>query len=444
MTKTWLIIKREYLSRVTKKSFVIMSLLGPLLMAGVVLFSVWLGQDESENQKILVVDEKYPMFKDIKGNQFIQYDIAKVELDEALQKLKNQEYTGVLHIVGDVYKNKSANLYFIKQPSFRVQRQIEETFQQYIEIFKLSELNISENDYRRLKSPFLLIPLKYDGSENDAETVDYLPSIVGLVLSVIIYMFILLYSIQVMRGVIEEKTNRIVEVLISSVKPIQLMFGKIIGVGAVGLTQFVIWTVLTASVIGIGKMVLIDSKYSGQQAAHSVNMTKELQNQMDQEQAVSIGNLSDQNNLFSQLNRINFPLILGMFVFYFLGGFFLYSAMMAAVGSAVDSDTDTQQFMLPITFPLLLSYIAAFSVFDNPTGSLAQWMSIIPFTSPVIMTIRISMNAVEPWELALSMVSLLATFILVSLLSAKIYRTGILMYGKKASYREIYKWLKHK
>lgn len=444
MRKAWLIIKREYLSRVTKKSFIIMSLLGPLLMAGVVLFSVWLGQEESENQKILVVDEKYPLFKDIKGNQLIQYDIAKVELDEALQKLKNKEYTGVLHIVGDVYKNKSANLYFIKQPSFRVQRQIEETFQQYIEIFKLSELNISENDYRRLKSPFLLIPLKYDGSENDAETVDYLPSIVGLVLSVIIYMFILLYSIQVMRGVIEEKTNRIVEVLISSVKPIQLMFGKIIGVGAVGLTQFVIWTVLTASVIGIGKMALIDSKYSGQQAAQSVNMTKELQNQMDKEQAVSIGNLSDQNNLFSQLNRINFPLILGMFVFYFLGGFFLYSAMMAAVGSAVDSDTDTQQFMLPITFPLLLSYIAAFTVFNNPTGSLAQWMSIIPFTSPVIMTIRISMNAVETWELALSMVSLIAAFILVSLLSAKIYRTGILMYGKKASYREIYKWLKHK
>lgn len=448
MSKTWLIIKREYLSRVRKRSFILMSLLGPLIMGGLVLFSMWLSLEESENQKILVVDERYPLFADLKGSELIQYDVADMTLPQALELLKTSDHTSVLYIAGDPLKTKSGQLYFKKQPSFRVQRNIEETLQQYLELFKINQLadfSISETDYKRLKEPFELVTLKFDGETGSIQETDNLPAIVGLIFSIVIWLFIFMYSVQVMRGVIEEKTNRIIEVIVSSVRPFQLMLGKIVGVGAVGLTQFLIWVFLTITIVFSAQSLIIGNQYDSSQITKNVNMTEDVRKQLNQEEAINLTRFSEEDNLFNKIRRINFPVMISLFLFYFLGGFFLYSAMMAAVGSAVDNDTETQQFVLPITFPLFLAYMVSFSIFDNPSSPVAVWMSIIPFTSPVIMMIRVAFGIApaDLWQVYLSMGLLILTFLGMVWVSARVYRTGILMYGKKISIKEIIKWIRY-
>lgn len=445
MNKTLLIIQREYLSRVKKRSFILMSILGPLIMASVGIIAIYLSIDEPENQHILVVDENYPLFDELDGGALIQFDIKDISIEEALAELKSSSYTAVLHINEKYYSNHSGSLYFKKQPSFRIQRKIEQIVQQKGEILKLGEFNISESDYRRIKTPFDMITFKFDSVSSDSEQTDITPGVVGFGFSILIYMFIFMYSIQVMRGVIEEKSNRIIEVIVSTVKPFQLMMGKIVGIAAVGLTQFFIWTLLTITLLGGAQYALLSSKYAGNKVMIESNMTDELKQSIAADPSQELTNLSDQSNLFNQLKRVNFPLMLGMFLFYFLGGYLLYSAMMAAVGSAVDNDTDTQQFILPITFPLLLSYVASFVIFSNPNSPIAVWMSIIPFTSPVTMMVRIAfgIESADIWQVWLSMFLLVITFIGMVWVAAKIYRTGILMYGKKASFREMLKWLKY-
>ncbi|MEX2596485.1 MAG: ABC transporter permease [Salibacteraceae bacterium] len=441
--KTLLIIKREYLTRVKKRSFIIMSLLGPLVMAGVLIFAFWLGLEESEHQKILVVDDNYPFFQSLESSDKVSFDVMDLSLPKAEALLATSDYTGVLYLPKNILQSKSGQLIFKKQPSFRIQRQIEEVVQQYIELSKLKELNISESDYRRIKAPVSIATFKFNGIGKESEETNMLPAIVGLVFGVIIYLFIFFYSVQVMRGVIEEKTSRIIEVIISSVKPYQLMLGKIIGVGAVGLTQFLIWTILTITAFSIGQAAIIGDKYIA--GSEPTIMTESVQSDLLQDEQLNLTKLSQEDNLFNSIRRINFPLMLSVFLFYFLGGYFLYSALMAAVGSAVDNETDTQQFVLPITFPLILAYIVSFSVFDNPSGDLAVWMSIIPFTSPIIMMIRIAfgIEQADLWQLYLSMFLLVITFLGTVWLSSRIYRVGILMYGKKASLKEISKWLKY-
>jgi ABC-2 type transport system permease protein len=445
MNKTLLIIKREYLSRVRKRSFILMSILGPLIMATVGITAIYLSLDEPENQHILVIDENYPLFENLDGGDLVKFDVQDISVDYAFAALKSGEYTGLLHINKKYYTNHSGSFYFKKQPSFRVQRKIEQIVQQRGEILKLGEFNISESDYKRIKTPFEMATFKFDSISNDAQETDITPGLVGFGFSILIYMFIFMYSVQVMRGVIEEKSNRVIEVIISSVKPFQLMTGKIIGIAAVGLTQFLLWTILTFTLVGGAQYALLSSKYSGNDVSRQMNMTTELKQSMAAETPEALTSMSDQNNLFTQLKRVNFPLMLGMFLFYFLGGYLLYSAMMAAVGSAVDNDTDTQQFILPITFPLLLSYVASFVIFSNPNSPIAVWMSIIPFTSPVTMMVRIAfgIESGDMWQVWLSMFLLVATFITMIWIASKVYRTGILMYGKKASFKEMIKWLKY-
>jgi ABC-2 type transport system permease protein len=244
---------------------------------------------------------------------------------------------------------------------------------------------------------------------------------IGFICGILIYMFIFMYGTMVMRGVIEEKTSRIVEVIISSVKPFQLMMGKILGVALVGLTQFALWILLTIAIASVAELMFMDSS----------SMTTELDST---QQSILLSELS---NLTGGINLIQIFL---SFIFYFLAGYLMYSALFAAVGSAVDAEADTQQFVLPITIPLILAFILIQPIMENPEGPLAFWMSIIPFTSPVIMMVRLPFG-VATWEIALSMVVLIFSFILTTYLAGKIYRTGILMYGKKTSYKELWKWL---
>ncbi|GAB4381592.1 MAG: ABC transporter permease [Salibacteraceae bacterium] len=448
MNKTWIIALREYSTRVRKKSFILMSILGPVLMAGVVLFSIWIGREEDQHHRILVVDDNYPLFTNLKDTRWVDYEFADIKLDDALAELDREEtaYTAVMYLPKNILNSGLGQLFFTKQPAFRIVRLIEEQIQQYIEIEKIKSLNISETDYRRLKTPFTLQTLKYDTQFKSISETDVLPAVVGLGFSVLIYLFIFMYSVMVMRGVIEEKANRIVEVIISSVKPFQLMAGKILGVGAVGLTQFVVWVVLSVILVAIGSTTLIDSRYNASTVFTEVNMSEELKKELSgdtfQEEVAA---LSNPDSIINQISRINWPLMIGFFIFYFLGGYLLYSSMMAAIGSAVDNDTDTQQFVLPVTFPLLLSYAAAFGVFENPSGDTAVWLSIIPFTSPVIMILRIAIGieSGDLWQVYLSAALLVVTILAMTWLAARIYRTGILLYGKKASLREIARWISH-
>ncbi|GAB5538596.1 MAG: ABC transporter permease [Salibacteraceae bacterium] len=421
-----------------------MSLLGPLLMAGVGVAAIYLSIEEPEDQKIIVIDDNYPLFAGLQDTKLIKFELKNVPLNEAIEQLKSTDYTGVLHIYKDYYKIHSGALYFKKQPSFRVQSQIERAVQVQGEVLKLEEFNISETDYRRIKTPFNMLAYKYDVASGNAEETNYLPAVVGIIFSVLIYMFIFMYSVQVMRGVIEEKTNRIIEVIISSVKPVQLMMGKIIGIAAVGLTQFLLWVVLSLTLFGAGQYVIL-SQYNADQITQNTAMTAKMEKALGDDVHQQTFKLSDENNILNKIGRVNFPLMIGLFIFYFIGGYLLYSAMMAAVGSAVDNDTDTQQFIFPITLPLLLSYIGSFIIFNNPNSPIAIWMSIIPFTSPVTMMVRVAfgIEAGDVWQVWLSMALLIVTFLGMVWLSAKIYRTGILMYGKKASFREIIKWMKY-
>jgi ABC-2 type transport system permease protein len=442
---TTLIIIREYLSRVRKRSFILMSLLGPIVMAGVILFSFWISLEESDHQEILVVDDNFPFFEQLEGGADFRLDVQDISLPKAQALLETGSYTAILYLPSNILQSKSGQLIFKKEPSFRAQRFLEERLQQYLEMSKLREFDMSETDYLRLKAPVTISTFKFQGLNEAAEETSMLPAVVGQLFSILVFMFIFLYSVSVMRGVIEEKTNRIVEVMVSSVRPIQLMLGKIIGVGAVGLTQFLVWVALTASIVSVGQRVVVGDRYLAGQVQEEGGMTTGVQAEVSKDLELQMLELSQEDNLFNEIRRINFPLMLGMFLFYFIGGYLLYSALMAAIGSAVDSDTDTQQFVLPVTFPLLLAYFASFQIFSNPSSDLAVWLSIIPFTSPVIMMVRIAfgIDGSDLWQVYLSMSLLIATFIAAVWVSAKIYRTGILMYGKKPSLRELFKWLRY-
>ncbi|NCG30864.1 MAG: ABC transporter permease [Bacteroidetes bacterium] len=420
-----------------------MSILGPLIIAGVMIFAFWMSLEESENQKILVVDDNHPFFTELEGNETLLFEVQDISLDQAEALLDVSDFTGILYLPQNILQSKVGELYFKKQPSFKVQRRIEESVQQYMEIRKLEEFDITESDYRRLKAPFTLLTFQFDSSSGRLEETNILPAVVGLVFGILIYLFIFMYSIQVMRGLIEEKTSRIIEVMISSVKPFQLMMGKILGVGAVGLTQFLIWVVLSIVILSVGQSVILGDKYVA--GADQGNVTEMVQSEMDADNQLNITKMSQDDNLFNSIRRVNFPVMIAVFLFYFLGGYLLYSALMAAVGSAVDSDTDTQQFIIPITFPLLLAYILSFSVFENPSSGMAVWLSIIPFTSPVIMMIRVAfgIESQDLWQVYLSMGLLIITFLGTVWVSSRVYRTGILMYGKKASFREMIKWIRY-
>ncbi len=442
MNKIALIIGREYLSRVKKKSFILLTFLGPLLLAAVMAFVIWIGLSENSNQTILVIDDTKGAFSNMDaGENFKFMYIDDLEIDAAKEGFNDSQYTSILHIPQGILDNKRPLLYFKEQPSTMMQRSIESRVEKVVENEKLKLYGIDKNDYKRVKTNFDLALIKFTESGKEEEVMTE-KARVGFVFGIAIYMFIFLYGVQVMRGVIEEKSNRIVEVIISSVKPFQLMMGKIIGIALVSLTQFLLWIVLSITFISVSQSLLFKDKLQEVSTMQMQTTTELADSKAFQEADVDITDLTNPQHL---INRINWGLMIGLFMFYFLGGYLLYSSLFAAIGAAVDSETDTQQFMLPITLPLLLAYFLSFTIIENPESPAAFWGSIIPFTSPVIMMVRVAIG-LEPgeyWQLFLSMGLLIAGFIFTTWLAGKIYRTGILMYGKKVNYKEIWKWIRY-
>ena len=416
MHKIWLIIKREYLVRVRKKSFIIMTILGPILMAALLIVPTFLATQTQENRIIALNKDANYILEDSEFMHFTTIPTSEAELLKT--DFSESPFYALLYIDGENF-----TLYSNQQISLSVSKSIERQLEQLIEHEKLKllgiDLQILEDASTEINITTKIISEDGNTSNSQAEA----SMGIGFLSGILIYMFIFMYGTMVMRGVIEEKTSRIVEVIISSVKPFQLMMGKILGVALVGLTQFVLWILLTIIISTVAELAFLDANV----------MATEM-------------NSSDQSVILAQVAEltggINLVQIFLAFIFYFLAGYLMYSALFAAVGSAVDAEADTQQFVLPITIPLILSFVLITPIMENPDGTLAFWMSMIPFTSPVIMMVRLPFG-VANWELALSIGILIASFIATTWLAGRIYRTGILMYGKKATYKEIWKWLKY-
>ena len=437
--KIFLIIAREYLTRVRKKSFIIMSILGPILIATIYIVPIWLTQAGSEDKLVAVKDESGLFESKFENTESIFFiETSKKNCDDGkIEFLINDSLSALLCIPElDIEEPQGIKLYSRQGEgvSAVMKSIITSTIQQEIERLRLQERGIEQEVLDQINANISIDLLNIsDDGEQDMSAVA--STVIGMVGGLLVYFFTFLYGAQVMRGVIEEKTTRIVEVIISSVKPFQLMMGKIVGIAAVGFTQLMIWLLLAIVVISFSTLLLgVDSIQ-----ASSDNVMLEQGAAASMEQAEQL----PQNEILKAISTINFPLIIGAFIFYFLFGYLMYAALFGAIGAAVDSETDTQQFMLPVTVPLIVSIAVSGIVITDPNGSIAMWLSFIPLTSPVIMMIRLPFIGAG-WQLLLSMFLLILGFIAATWLAAKIYRVGILMYGKKVSFKELGKWIFYK
>jgi len=416
-----------------------MTLLGPILMAIVFLAPVLISKySEDEAYNIRIIDQAPRIFTTIlPASKTVKFINDTVNLATAKKLFNGEKDYGILYLPADIIRNPNGAVLFTKkQANIKVTQYIQDVLKENIETAKLKYEGISAKTLESIKTEIDLKTMTLKGEQNDSS----LNTIVGFIAGIMIYMFIFLYGVQVMRGVIEEKTNRIVEVIISSVKPFQLMMGKILGIALVGFTQFLLWIVLTFTISSVVSNFIINKKSDEMSVVKTIQSVSASNDQsVDNSQSDS----KDLMKIMGNLSSINFPLIIGCFIFYFLGGYLLYSALFAAIGAAVDNETETQQFMLPVTIPLILSFIIAQSVVTNPDSQIGFWFSIIPFTSPVVMMVRIPFG-VPFWQIALSMALLVIGFLGTTWLAGRIYKTGILLYGKKINYREISKWLFYK
>lgn len=445
MSKIGLVIGREYSSRVRKKSFIIMTLLGPLLFAGLMVAAVWVTQADSTQHTVLIVDESglisykpenigqyVPTYPDLfQGNENLNYRFAdRLPEDSAFL---SGPYSLMVYFDDGILENRSGYLYYKSIPSVQTSQRVTSDLENAIERVKVKqEDGLSYEAYKRLKVNISLV--KRDIQNKETDSYEQEKAAVGMIFSIIIFFFVFLHGAQVMRGVIEEKTSRIVEVIVSSVRPFDLMMGKIIGVGLVGLTQFVIWIVFSLIIFSITGAIFEAGGF-GQAAMVNGNLP-----QMDAA-PVDFNTYLAQQEGFNVLLTINWPVMLSMFVLFFIGGYLLYGSMFAAIGAAVDSETDTQQFMIPVMLPLMFSYFVAIMSVSNPDGFASHVFSFIPFSASTVMMIRLPLNSTSLWEVFLSLGILFATGIAFVWIAGKIYRTGILMYGKRPSYREMWKWL---
>lgn len=442
MNKVFLIIRREYLSRVKKKSFIVMTFLVPLLFIGMYALIGYLiakGDEFGDVKNVTVVDEN-GMFRDqLKDAGNIKFTYTGESYEKAKAGIIGKEDAYLLHIPA---ATANTEILSSKKAGAGMVSTIEDQMNGIIKNNKLIAAGIDTAVLRRSQS-HINISAKQITKEGEKDAGTWIAYGVGFLCAFLIYMSLFIYGTQVMRGVIEEKTSRVIEVIISSVKPFQLLLGKIIGVGLVGLTQFLLWIVLSIVLTGGASTMIMKNKADTAQTA--IMKTSPAGQAAAMNTAVEKSNDKDMSvKIMQQIQDIPVAYTVFTFLFYFLFGYLLYSAIFAAVGSAVDSETETQQFMLPITLPLVFTFILSLNfIINNPDSSLSFWLSIIPFTSPIAMMIRIPFG-VPLWQLGLSMALLLGGFFFTVWVAARIYRVGILMYGKKASYKELAKWFFYK
>ncbi len=407
MNKIGLILQREYITRVRKKAFLILSFIGPLIFLVLMIVPAWLTGPQAKEKLVFVIDQHHILKEQLEAPFIIFSD---------QEKLNNSKASHLIILPPDTSGAINANLINASNISSEERKGIEQALKLAIAKTKLNaslpEINLTET---RL--------VEKNAGEAAAS--------IGLFSAILVYFFIFLYGVQVMKSIIEEKANRILEVVVSSVTPFQLMVGKILGVALVSLTQFLIWVITTFTI----SRWIFDRFRLERFSDENINQT--MTTSHDAAQAMEV------NEMLNFVGQINFGLIIPVFIFFFLVGYLFYSSLFAAIGAASDAETDTQQFMLPITLPLIFSFIMAPRILEMPDSTLAKILSYIPFTSPVVMMLRIPFG-ISSWEIALSMIVLFLFFLLAAWFAAKIYRVGILMYGKNATWKELFRWLSYK
>jgi ABC-2 type transport system permease protein len=435
MNKVFLVIQREYLARVKKKSFLIATLLTPLIFPAIMGVFVWIAAEEMENQElrvIEVVDETGLFF--LESSEQYAFSSSAKSVEEAKIWVKEGKRYGVLYLPPlDLKDPQGIQFYGLENPSLSLIGYLESALKRKIENQRLFNEGIDPEILQEIKTEVSIQSLTLQDSGEEVLTDAGVNYGLGFLSGILIYLFIFLYGNQIMQGVIEEKSSRIVEILVSSLKPFQLMMGKIVGIGAVGLTQFLIWVILISVLSSLVLGVL------------GIQMPQQQALEMTSPEAMAMAqNQGDLGAMLQVIHGIDFVSLLVSFILYFLGGYLLYGALFAAVGAAVDSPSDAQQFMFPITIPLIVAYLGLFVfVLQDPNSTTSFWLSIFPFTSPIAMMGRISYG-VPFWELSLSLGLLVAGFLLTTQLAAKIYRIGILSHGTKPSYKLLWKWIRSK
>lgn len=445
MNKTILILQQEYLKRVRKKSFIVLTLLVPLLFVGMFALVIFLSmKDDKQERTIAVFDESSLFLEELEQEGYTKYHfVPREEYEKLRTTLKESQFYALLFIPENIYSNNVAQIVSEKQLPIELTEQISRRLSRIIENDKrqkiIDEAGIPDLDDRldATRTSIKINTLKISETGEERKSSSTLAFITSYAMGFIIYFFVFMYGAMVMRSIMEEKKNRIVEVIISSVKPYQLMAGKIIGTALVGLTQVAIWIVVGVILLGISQSFFTPD--SAQQMGQSL-----MENNPSVNSEIAQAAAGNQvTEIIELIGNLNIPLIIFAFVFYFLAGYLMYSSLLGAVGAAVDNDEDSQQMVLPITFPLILAIMLLMPISRNPEGPIAFWASIIPFTSPVAMLARVPYG-VPTWELILSMALLLLGTVGAIWVAAKIYKTGLLMYGKKVNLKELIKWLRYK
>ncbi len=434
MNKILLVIQREYVTRVLKKSFWISSLLAPVLITAIYAIPIWLAMKDKEQKKIAIFDQSHLLKSADLQDKELVFTFTNVPEKSFKTQFAKSGYDAFVSIPVDVLTNpKGVHIYSSKNIGLNLKESVERLIQNKVRQELMYKAGISAKVYEDTQVDIAseTITVSENGGETSSSSAGAM--ILAGIMGLILYVTLLLYGSQVMNGVIEEKSNRIIEVIISSVKPYQLMLGKIIGVGLVGLTQFLLWIVLTIGLTQVtGKIYAskVKATIAVDQGKASVDMRNAMQD-------------SPMGEVTKVLESTNIPLILVAFLFYFFVGYLLYSSLFAAIGSAVESATEAQQFTFIVMIPIILSFLLAQYTMQDPDSTVAFWASMIPFTSPINMMVRLPYG-VPVWELVLSMCLLVVGFLACSWISARIYRVGILMYGKKATWKELSKWLFYK
>lgn len=439
-----MIIGRELKSKLYNKAFIIMTILAPLLITGFIAFLIKMSTSEKTDQKVLILDES-GLFRDrLSGNDYIGLTYTDKSLDESLEKFYKQGFTCFLWISPTIIDGGAGavKLYYKKSPGFGFQTYIKNQLERIIYEDKLKANHIDPDIITNSKQSVKVIFQKVDDLGRISEQSSF--GYIGFVSGALMFVFILMYGMMVFRSVMEEKTNRIVEVIVSSVKPFELMLGKILGVAILGVIQFVIMGIITFGLsLLLSTVLLKDASSQFKVFEQQREMVKKHGTNVDISKLEKFDDKLELFEIMKKLNEIDFTMVFVCFLLYFLLGYLFYSSIMAAIGSAVDSEADSQQFITPVMIPLMIGYFIAVKTITDPDSSVVFWGSVIPFTSPIVMMSRIT-TGVPLWEILVSLSMLFLSFLLTTWLAGKIYRTGILMYGKKTSWRELGKWLFYK
>ena len=435
MNKLLLIIKREYISRVTSKSFILTTLLTPL---AIVLFTAVVtlifSYETDEIQNIAVIDEAKILDGSIRDEENLFFHFEKKSLEEVLSGIEKSSYSGVLYVpaIKEVMEKQYTVFYYAaKQPGLSIQFKIKDRVEEALRDFKIVQLKLDKEQIAALDTKIILEPEPISKDEVDSSRLtSAIAAVIGMSMGFIMYMTVFIYGMMVMRSVMEEKMNRIVEVMISSVKPFQLMLGKIIGVGGVGLTQVLVWVILVPVLLLITRLIM------GIDLSTNMSMAQGAAPDFNPDDMQAMVALA-----MKEFNQINWWLIVPLFMLFFLGGYFLYSSLFAAVGSAIGDDMgESSSLTLPITIPVILALYIMMQSVESPDSSLARWSSMFPLFSPIVMPARLAFNP-PWWEVALSLTILIGTAMFFVWISGRIYRVGILLYGKKAGMKELVKWV---